>query len=490
MQIIRNGLLLGRGRADILIDGGRIADVLAPEATAPDGAATIDASDRLVIPGLVNAHTHAQTHLMKGIGDRWTLELLLNAQPWTAGKRPPELHRLSALLGAAEMALKGCTTAYDLFAEIPAPSPEGVGAVAGAYAEVGLRAVIAPMMADRTFYEAIPGLLDAFPPELRRKAEAIRATPYETSLAGCRAIYEGWSFDRDRVRPAIAPTIPHHCSDEFLRACRDLAEEFDIGVHMHVSESKVQAHVGLARYGTTLVGHLKEVGLLSPRFTAGHAIWLDDDDISRLADAGASVAHNPGSNMRLGSGLARVRKMLEKGIAVGIGTDGTTCSDNLNMFEAMRLSSFASRLQSVDWATWLSGAEALHAATEGGARALGMEKLIGRIEKGFCADLVFLDLSKLHYVPLNDPLTQLVFAEDGTAVDRVIVGGRIIVENGRLLTVDLPALRRRVEDAVAELRARATDMKGLSAALEPHLSRFCIGLATKPYHTNRLCDGA
>ena len=260
------------------------------------------------------------------MADRWSLELLLNAYPWTAGGRTAEIKYLSARIGALEMLRKGCTACYDLVAEIPAPSVEGINAVAQAYKDVGIRAAIAPMMADTTFYRAIPGLIEAMPPELRAKAEAINATPHDVSLATCRTLIENWSFDRDQLRPALGPTIPHHCSDAFIAGCRDLAKAHGIGVQMHVAESKVQAVVGPRKYGTTLVGHLHKLGLIAPNFTAAHAVWIDDDDMERLADAGACVAHNPGSNMKLGSGLGAARAMRDRGITLGIGTDGCLSS--------------------------------------------------------------------------------------------------------------------------------------------------------------------
>ena len=138
----------------------------------------------------------------------------------------------------------------------------------------------------------------------------------------------------------MAPTIPHHCSDDFLIACRNLAREYDVGIHSHVAESKVQVVAGYKRYGTSLAAHMDELGLVNERFTVAHGVWLDDEDMKRLGDRGASVAHNPGSNMRLGNGLADMRAMLRADINVGIGTDGANCSDNQNMYEAMRLASF------------------------------------------------------------------------------------------------------------------------------------------------------
>jgi len=318
-QLIHGGRVLTAGRlggehADVLIEDDTILAVLPAGESVGDDARRIDATNRLLIPGLVNAHTHATVHLSKAMADRWSLELLLNAYPWTAGGRTLEYKYLSAFIGAVEMVRKGCTACYDLVAEIPAPSVEGIEAVARAYNDVGMRAVIAPMMADVSFYRAIPGLLDAIPPPLRERAAAISLNPFDVTLATCRQLLAKWSWDRDRLRPALGPTIPHHCTDAFIIGCRDLAKEHGIGVQMHVAESKVQAVVGVKRYGTTLVGHLHRLGLLAPNFTAAHAIWLDDDDIGRLADAGASVAHNPGSNLKLGSGLAATRKLRDRGV--------------------------------------------------------------------------------------------------------------------------------------------------------------------------------
>lgn len=491
-QLIEGGRVLSAGRLDgapanLLIDGDRIVAVLGPHETVTEDARRVDARDRLLIPGLVNAHTHAPSNLSKGLADRWSLELLLNGFPWTAGGRTLDLKYLSALIGAVEMVRKGCTACYDLVAEIPAPSLDGIEAVARAYRDVGMRAVIAPMMADVSFWHAIPGLLDALPPALRDRVEAIRLQPHESSLATCRTLLKTWPFDRDRLRPALAPTIPHHCSDAFLSGCRALAADHGAGVHMHVAESKVQALVGIERYGTTLVGHLAHLGLLTPAFTAAHAIWLDDDDLHRLADGGAAVAHNPGSNLKLGGGLAATRRMRDLGVPVGVGTDGCACSDNLNMFEAMRLAAFGSRIQGPDPRHWLSAAEAFEAATAGGARALGMGDRIGRLEPGYQADVVFLDLTSINYIPLNEPLYHVVFAEDGTGVAEVMIGGAMVVQGGKVAGVDMRKLAAEAAAAVARLAEVNAGARALVEALEPVVLDYCVGLARRPYHVERWC---
>jgi guanine deaminase len=419
------------------------------------------------------------------MGDRWTLELLLTAGPWISGGRTLEDKHLSAKIGAAEMVLKGCTASYDLPLEFPAPTLEGLHAVGSAYAEVGLRAVVAPMVADRSFFEAIPGLLEVLPPAARDEVAKLRPAPWPTSVDNMRQALRGWKLEREHVRLAVAPTIPHHCSDEFIRACVALAAEHGVGLHTHVAESKVQAIAGLQRYGKTLTAHLDDLGAVGPGFTAAHGVWLDDDDMRRLGDKGASVAHNPGSNMRLGNGFADMSAMLDRRVNVGLGTDGASCSDNLNMYESMRLASFVSKAQCPDVERWVTTDEVVTAATEGSARALGFEAAIGRLAPGYKADIVFLDLAHVNWIPLNDPTNQLVHVENGGAVTHVMIGGRMIVEDRRLTTVDVAALSREAEAARERLARLNAPGQELYERLAAVVSRFCPGLAHAPYHVTR-----
>ncbi|HEV2303013.1 MAG TPA: amidohydrolase [Stellaceae bacterium] len=488
--IVRGGLLLdiGAGTAepqDILIEDDTIREVGPPGLPAPEGARSIDAGRRLLHPGLVNAHTHSHGNLAKGMGDRWTLELLLTAAPWTYGNHSAEDKYLSAQIGAAEMVLKGCTACYDLFFEWPLPSAEGFGLAAAAYRDVGMRAVIAPMVADRSFYEAIPGLYDALPESLKEAVGRLRLAPGKETLAAIRAALSASQGPSEDIRFAIAPTIPHHCSDEFILGCAALAREFGLGIHSHVGESKVQAVTGIRLYGRTQLAHLDRLGVIGPDFTVAHGVWLDADDMARLGDHGASVAHNPGSNMRLGSGLADARAMLERRVNLAIGTDGAACSDNQNMYESMRLASFVSKVQGPDWRRWLSTREAALAATEGSARALGFGEKLGRIAPGYKADIVMLDLDHPNWLPRNDPVNQLVHTEDGSAVDKVMIGGRLVVEGRRLLTVDLARLAARAEAARDRLAAANLDNRRLYEALEPVVGSHCPGLARAPYHVHR-----
>jgi 5-methylthioadenosine/S-adenosylhomocysteine deaminase len=333
------------------------------------------------------------------------------------------------------------------------------------------------MVADRSLYEAIPGLLDAFPEPQRRAVEAYRTAPQETTLAALKAIAADWAGERERAHLALAPTIPLYCSDDLMLGCRNLARDYGLRLHMHVAESRVQAVSGLTRYGVSLTSHLAALGMLGPDFTAAHAIWVDADDIARLADAGATVAHNPGSNLRLGAGIAPSRQMLDRGIALGIGTDGSHCSDHQNMFEAVRMASLVSRIRSPDPERWLNAGDALELATAGGARVLGLDGLIGRLAPGYQADIVFLDLDDLTYVPITDPVTQIVMAESGAAVESVMIGGRFVYRDRRFPGIDLAPLRQAIVARTAEWRARSAPTKEAVTALESYVRSFCIGLA-------------
>ena len=475
--------------ADILITGDTLTEIGAPGLAAPAGAAVVDAAGALLHPGLINAHTHAHGNLAKGMGDLWTLELLLTAGPWISGGRTQAERQLSAKIGAVEMVLKGVTAAYDLPLEFPAPTLEGLEAVARGYAEVGLRAVVAPMVADRSFFEAIPGLLDALPPDLQKAVEALRPAPWQTSIENLRTALKGWTLDREQVRLGVAPTIPHHCSDAFIRACADLAKEHGVGLHSHVAESKVQAIVGLQHYGKTLTAHLDALGALGPHFTVAHGVWLDEDDMKRLGDHGASVAHNPGSNMRLGNGFPDMHSMLRNRVNVGIGTDGANCSDNQNVFEAMRLASLVSKGRTPDVERWVTTTDAALAATEGSARALGFDGRLGRLAPGYKADIVFLDLGHPNWIPMNDPTNQLVHTEDGSAVRDVMIGGRMVVKDRRLTTVDLAALQREAEAARGRLTQVNAPTTALYERLAPVVGRYCPGLAHMPYHIDRYVRG-
>ncbi len=473
-------------RADILIEADRISAVGHALGVPPD-VHRLEATGCLVLPGLVNAHTHAHNNLLKGLGDNWTLEDLLNHGPALNGNRTPEDHYLSAAIGATEMLKNGCTAAYDLFMAAPAPTPEGVEAIVRAYTDVGLRAVIAPAMADLVFYQTVPGLVDLLPVDLRRTVEDMETAP----TAGLLQIAEGtvrrWNGAASgRIRVAVAPTIPGQCSDAFFTGCVRLARDYGVGLHTHLAESKVQAIASQRRWGTTLVGHLAELGALGPHFVGAHGVWLTNDDIRQLADAGAAVAHNPASNLKLGCGIAPVREMVEHGLTVGLGTDGAMSSDNLNLFEAMRFAALVGKVRFPhEPARWLGAQTAWELATRGSARVLGLADALGAVAPGYKADLVLLRADSVFLRPLNHPLNALVYAETGADVDTVLVDGRIVLEHGKVLTVNEAHLRAQAQVAADRLRTQNQAAWTLAEQLSPYLATACRAAVATPYPVQR-----
>ena len=228
--VIRAGLVLQPdGRAlprDLLIEDGLIAAIDDPDFPVSGDAEIVSASDRLLIPGLVNAHTHSHGALNRGaVDDKVSLEMFLTGGGVSTRGRGLDDKYLSAALSAAEMIRRGCTACFDLTVEFPEPSCDGISAVARAYQDAGMRAVVAPMIADRTIYQALPGLLDALPEALRSRYAGLSAPPTEQTLDTCRDILANWHFDRRFIRPALGPTIPLHCSDRFLVECAELARD-------------------------------------------------------------------------------------------------------------------------------------------------------------------------------------------------------------------------------------------------------------------------
>jgi 5-methylthioadenosine/S-adenosylhomocysteine deaminase len=470
---------------DILLIDSAIAAVGVPGMEAPSEAEVFDAAGTLMHAGLVNCHTHGNTNFAKGAHDRWTLELLLNGSgEWAENQTLEDNKYLNAYLGAIEMITKGCTVCYNLTFGFPLASVEEMNAIGQAYIDAGIRAVIAPMLMDISFYNAIPGLFDALPAHLQAELAASEMAASDVVLSHVKRALHNWPHDRELVRMGVAPTIPLFCSNELIVGCARVAREYGAVIQSHVAESKVQAVCALKRWGKSLTAHIDELGILGPDFTVAHGVWLDDDDMRRLADNGSSVAHNAGSNMRLGCGIADARRMIELGVGLAIGTDGAMCSDNQNMYEAMRCASMVSNVRGPDFRRWLTTPEIIFAATEGGARATGFDK-IGKLAPAYRADIVFVDLASVNWMPLNDAANQIVLTGDGVGVFHVMVDGRPIVRNRRHVSCDMSALATKVEATRGRLTERNASIRAAAEAFEDVVGNFCIGLSRHPHPVDR-----
>jgi cytosine/adenosine deaminase-related metal-dependent hydrolase len=252
-----------------------------------------------------------------------------------------------------------------------------------------------------------------------------------------------------------------------LRGCRELADRFRIGLHLHVGEAKSHAVQARERFGTSLVGRLDALGVLGPDVSMAHCVWLDDAEFALAAARGATIVHNPASNLKLGSGVARVRRMRELGVNVAVATDGPCSSDNFNMFEAIRLAGLLHTSNQADYRQWLSASQVLRMATINGARACGLEAEIGSLEAGKRADIVLLRRDSYALAADNNLPVQLVYCETGASVDTVFVDGEVVVRDGRCTRVDEQALYREVSATRAALQPGFAAELAAAATLEP-----------------------
>ena len=432
------------------MSGGRIAE------RVEQGAQRVDCSRFLVVPGMVNAHNHSNENWFRGMWDNLPLEpwMLFSYPALAAPAQSPEEIYLRTLFGALEQLRSGATCVVDFLYELDGFTLDSLGAVVRGYRDTGLRALIALGIGDRAYHETVILEEGLVPRELISRLEAERPPSWEEWERFVREAVSRFHRPDEGISIAIGPSGPQRCSDEMLAGCAALAEELDLVVHIHVLETRMQAVSGRRMYGKTLVDHMDAIGFLSPRVVFAHGIWLTPGDITLVRERGVTVAHNPASNLKLGSGLAAVPLLLASGVNVALGTDGMSSNDGLDMFASLKLAALLHKLWGIDYERWLGAREAWQLATLGGARAAGDAEGLGRIEPGRRADLVLLDLESHVFTPLNDPLRQLALGSATLAVDSVLVGGRWIVRGGRVVSVDEAEILARVRRTGREVVGR------------------------------------
>ena len=471
----RDDVRVGRGR--IVVDGDRLARVDwtdgAPSPPSPADR-VIDATDRIVIPGLVDAHAHFYGSLIPGLVDRLPLDMRMPYLGACLEGWEERDHALATLLGAARMLRNGTTTVLEnVLQGIDATEP-----VIRALVQSGMRAVVGPMIGDRAYHDVMLDFVTRLPEPLR--GEVVGATgavmPPKEMVDVCRALAARWHGAEGRISFCLSPTMPHRCSDGLLTLIAEAAAVDRLTVHTHLLETRAQAAVARRLWGHTMVEHIHTLGLLREGFSGAHAVWLTDRDIDLMAESGAAISHNPLSNLYLGSGIARVPRLLERGVAVGIGSDGPNCGSTTSLVEIMKLAATVHRLGEPDGRRWPSAADAFRMATLGGARALGLAHEVGSIEVGKRADLVLLDARTPSLVPLNDPVMQLVYGETGSAVRTVLVNGEIVVEDGRPTRLDVSALVAEAAERGARLAARIRPALAGVSRLEPYLRQAYLDL--------------
>lgn len=483
-QLLHGGTVLTGPRwhprpADLLIAGERIEAVAAPGSLAGIDAARHDVTGRMLIPGLINAHTHSHTAPARGAARAWTLEDSLLNGGWMAAPRSEELTELAAVLTATELIASGCTGAFDLIAQAGGPDPAACYAAARGYARAGLRTVLAPMAADLTLQEALPAIGACC--ELPTPASSTAAV-----LAACTTYIEDFPA-LPGVTPALAPTIPAHCTPQLTVGLGRLAAQHGLRVHTHLAESKPQALAGAARFGHSITRELSRLGLLGERLTVAHAIWIDDEDMRMLAAAGAVAVTVPGSNLRLGSGIADTRAMLAAGLQLAVGTDGANSADAFDALDAVRLTALLSRVSERPAHQWLTVEETLEAATAGGAAACGWTDT-GRLEPGRRADLALLDLGARAFRPPTDPANQLLTAARAADVTDVVIGGRFVYRDRAFPHLDVTAMANRFDTLVEEHGSRVGPARAEAERQAARGAATLAGLRRAPSPVRRLID--
>ncbi len=453
----------------VVVLDGVIAE--AGPGAGPEGnfSEIVSVPDSILMPGLANAHAHSPSNLVKGSWAQLPLEIWRQYIRAAWREYSDEAIYVRSQLGAAEMIRTGCTAVMDHFYTGSAsPHMGALHAVAG-LADAGMRAGLALTLSDQGYERTVGIDAQTLSPEARAEVERISRLEGAETLEDFITFAEAVRRRTHLVTPIVGPSAPHRCSAEQLQRCAAIAREVDTMVHMHVCETRGQFLQGSKLFGCSPVAHLDQLGVLDERLSMAHCVWLTDDDIARVADRGTMVIHNPASNGKLGSGRMRFDDMLRAGVRVGLATDGNGSNDTQNMFEAMRLAGVLHNRSDRDYLAWPSPQEVLHAATVGSARALGLGGRAGIIAAGQVADLVLLNLNSYPFVPLNDPVKQIVYCENGVSVTDVMVDGRWILRDARLLTIDEQALYSRARWLRAEMHDRVQAQYRNTAALEPAL---------------------
>lgn len=473
---------------NVLVEGQRIA-AIGHGVNAPHDARIIEGSGHLLMPGLINAHFHSPVNHMKGALPSLPLELfMLYESPALDALRPtPHEAYLRTLLGAMEMIKGGVTAVQDDAFFVPEPTPEIIDAVMMAYRDAGLRATLALDEPELPELEKLPYLGELVSADMRPEL----ARPPKTDAGQLLELYDhligNWHGVADgRLRAAVSCSAPQRVSSAYFAALDNLSRKHDLPFYAHMLETKLQRVLASEQprfAGRSLVQYTADLGLLSDRMNVIHAIWIDETDMDLIARAGATVAHNPISNLRLGSGIMPFRQLYDRGINICLGVDEAIADDAINMWQVIKTTGLIHNVTDPDPARWPAAYEILRCATEGGAKAMRQGDQLGRVAVGQLADLLLIDLDTLAFTPLNDLTRQLVYCENGSSVRLTMIDGRICYEAGQLTTMDEAAIRAearalfdRRKPALVEAQRAADRWRPAYSNMQARAARQDVGL--------------
>ncbi|MDY6974406.1 MAG: amidohydrolase [Thermodesulfobacteriota bacterium] len=388
---------------------------------------TIDAKGGLILPGLINGHTHAAMSLFRGLADDLPLMEWLNNYIFPAERRiDANFVYTGTMLACAEMIMSGTTTFCDMYLF--------EDEVAKAAREAGMRSLVGEVLYD-------------FP--------SPNYGPVEKGLEYTEFLVNKWEDD-PLVSIAIEPHSPFTCSPDLLSAANELSLKHKVPLIIHVAETLTEIAEVKERYGKRPFDHLYSLGILGPHLIADHCVHLDESEIKKMADHGVKAINNPESNMKLASGVSPVPRLLAQGVTVGLGTDGCASNNNLDLFTEMDMAAKLHKIEAMD-PTVMDAVTVMKMATIKGAEALGLGDTTGSIETGKKGDIIIVDTDKPHLTPMYNPYSHLVYAARGNDVVHSVINGKLVMENRRLLTLDLDEIIGRAREKAVQIRAWVSD---------------------------------
>lgn len=432
--LVSNGTVLTMDSKDTQLRNGVVAiekdEIIAvghmDEFSTWKASRVIDARGGIIMPGLVNAHTHASMTCFRGLADDLPLMTWLNEHIFPAeSKLDYNKVYYGALLACAEMILSGTTCFCDMYLF--------EDAVAGAAKEAKIRAVVGEVLYD-------------FP--------SPNYGPIEKGFAYTENLIKKWKDD-PLITIAVEPHTPYLCAPDLLKRASSLSEDYNLPIVIHVSETEIEVSNSQDKHGLTPIGFLADLQILSPNLLACHCVVLTDEDIALLKRYDVKVAHMPESNMKLASGISPVPKLLKEGVCVGLGTDGSASNNNLDLFLEMDTAAKLHKVNTFD-PTVMDANTVLKMCTIEGARALGLGDLTGSLETGKKADLIIIDTHKPHLTPMYNPVSHLVYAVRGSDVTTSIINGEVVMEDRKLMTIDIEKVMKDVNTITEEIKSYFT----------------------------------
>lgn len=486
---------------DVILEEDRILGIVEPgEPAASDiaraasvgkpDARVIDATGKLVIPGLVNAHYHSYDVLSKGRFEDMPFDVwMLHSQPAYWGKRSKAELRARTLLGALEALRHGITTIQDMNSLVP-QDEETLDTILSAYAEVGIRVVFSIAVRDLAALDIQPFLPPGIPDDV---AAIINGKPGDAKadIAFIRAQLARRNPLPPRLHWAIGPSGPQRCSTELLEGLAAISADFDLPVLTHTYETRAQlakARTAYEKFGGSYVRYMREIGLLTHRTTLAHGVYLTRPEVDELAKAGAGVVHNPLANLKLKNGTAPLLDFKRAGVNLALGCDNCSCSDCQNLFQAMKM--YALLAQGMDGEpSNVFACDAIDAATVGSAWAVGLSGQVGELKAGMKADLALIDLTDYAYQPFNSAARQMVYSETGRGVDTVIVDGEIVLSGGKPVKVDWDRFRAELAEIMIKADADYAALAQRNAPAAPYLLDAARNVNRAPLGLNRYAGG-